>query len=82
MSGRGARNSAGLTIGISVPGIRRPCLVGEASTTAGSSVRSTAARHNRATAREAAPYARTVRPAQRSATSHSRSPSAWACAQR
>ena len=40
-SGRRAASSVGLTIGMSVPGIRRPCLAGDASTTAGSSVRST-----------------------------------------
>ena len=37
-SGRLAASWAGSATGMSVPGIRRPCLAGEASTTAGSSV--------------------------------------------
>ena len=37
-SGRRAASSAGPATGMSVPGIRRPCLAGEASITAGSSV--------------------------------------------
>ena len=50
---------------MSVPGIRLPCLAGEASATAASNRESIPARLNRATARDAAPYARTVRPAAR-----------------
>ncbi len=55
LSGRRAASWAGPTTGTSVPGIRRPCLAGEASTIAGNSVRSTRAWRNRATARDAAP---------------------------
>ena len=43
-SGWSALSRCGLTTGMSVPGIRRPCLAGEASATAGNSVRSTPAR--------------------------------------
>ena len=68
-SGSMARSSFGDTIGMSVPGIRLPCLAGDASATAASNFESTPARLKRATARDAAPYARTFRSASRSASS-------------
>ena len=54
-SGRLAASWAGSATGMSVPGIRSPCLAGEASITAGRRSRSTCAWHNSATARDAAP---------------------------
>ena len=48
-------SSAGPMMGMSVPGMRSPCLDGDVSTIAGKSRRSTPALHRSATARDAAP---------------------------
>ena len=53
-SGRAATSASGEMIGMSVPGIRRPCLSGEASATAVSRLASRPATRSRATARDAA----------------------------
>ena len=52
-SGFAASSSSGDTIGMSVPGIRLPCLAGDASATAASNRESIPARVNSATARDA-----------------------------
>ena len=53
-SGRAATSASGAMIGMSVPGMRRPCLSGEASATAVSRLASSPATRSRATARDAA----------------------------
>ena len=70
-------SAVGLTMGMSVPGMRRPCFAVDVSTTAGSRQRSTPALHRSATAREAAPYPTTGLPSFRRATSQSGRPRAW-----
>ena len=77
---RQLESESGLTMGMSVPGMRSPCFAVDESTTAGRSRRSTWALHRSATAREAAPYPTTLLPSICCATSQSRSPWAWASA--
>ena len=71
--GKSAARSDGELMGMSVPGMRRDCLAGDASATEGRSERSMPARVSTATAREAAPYPRTRSPDSRAVVSQSRS---------